>query len=293
MDQQIDEKISWQNLLIALGITAVSIMNYREYNTLKKIYRDVNSEKSIPSKSDSAIIEKIRSEVIEKIRTSNLFNKFNKNFILDSISKVDFRVVDSIDFIRDLNGCYINLKRMKDLKKNILLDVPSKDNFIVIERSVLNQKDAYETIAHEIYHYFDQLLGKDEYKYSHEIKLDTFIDKNIDNNKEYCLKKISILIGTPVDEKDKKEYNSLLDELYKYLKSEKDYYSNTSEIFVRYKVLKDDMIRLGIIDNVNSKITINEIGALLDKYSFSDRLDILPYVFYLDLSKLEELDKVI
>lgn len=292
MDQQIDEKISWQNLIIALGITAFSVVNYREYNTLKKIYKAVNSEQSIPSKSDSLIIEKIRLEVIEKIRTSNIFNKFNKSFILDSISKVDFRVVESIDFTRESNGCYINLKRMKDLRKNVLLDVPSKDNFIVIERRVLSKKNAYSTISHEIYHYFDKLLGKDDYKYSHDIKLDTFIDKNLEN-KKYCLKKISGLIGAPVEEKDKKAHNLLLDELYKALKSEKNYYNNTSEIFVRYKTLKDDMIRLGIINNVNSKITATEILILLDKYTFLDRLDILPYLFYLDLSRLEELDKVI
>ncbi len=292
MDQQIDEKITWQSLLLTLGITAFSVINYREYNTLKKIYKSVNSEKSIPTKSDSVIIEKIRSEVIEKIRNSNIFNKFNKSFILDSISKVDFRIVDSIDFIREeVKGCYINLKRMKDLKKNIFLDVPSKDNYIILQRSSLYKEYISETISHEIYHYFDKLLGNED-KYSEEIKLNKYTDPNV-GDKKYAISKIENIIGTPKKREDDKEYYVILNELYRLLISEKNYYTKNSEIFARYKTLKDDMVKMGVIKNINSKVSIDEIMLLLKKYNSSQRLDILSYLFYLDLSKIEDLDKVI
>lgn len=292
MDQHINEKISWKNILLAFGITAVGVINYREYNILKKIYKAVNSEQSIPSKSDSVIIEKIRSEAIEKIQKSNLFNKFNKKFIIDSISVIDIRVVDSIDFTRESSGCYINIKKVKELKKNILLDVPSKDNFIIIERSALNSKIAAETISHEIYHYFDKLLGSNDVKYSNNINLDKFTDKKVSDYK-YSIGKIEAFIGSPPDSSNINRYKLLLDEIYKQIKSDKEYYTNPNEMFSRYKTLKDDMIRLGIIKDINSKVTIEEIATLFDKYSVSDRLNVLPYIFYLDLSKLEELDKVL
>src|SRR5574343_282033 len=116
-DQRIDEKIKWYNLLLALGIVYNSVMNYKEYSYLQSIYTAINSPQSIPNADDQKRMNEIRIGIIDEIEKSNLFNRFDKKFVIDSIKNIDFRIVDDLNFSPSYSkgsetvACYINLEK--------------------------------------------------------------------------------------------------------------------------------------------------------------------------------------
>lgn len=158
--EEVNEKIKWSNLLFALGLAYIGISKYGEYNKIKDIYGVVNSNESTPTSNEAIWIEKIRSEVIEQIKVSNLFKKFDKEYIIDSIQNINFRIVDDqIPFSKGARACYIYIKPLKGKYTYLLQDqIPSGENFIIINRKSMKDSNYTEVVVHEIYHYFDRLL---------------------------------------------------------------------------------------------------------------------------------------
>ncbi len=185
-------------------------------------------------------------------------------------------------------GFFIDIKQMKKKIKNYLLDVPSGDNFIIIQRSSMNRSDIASSISHEIYHYLDKLIGVDV-DYSQKSNLSKFIDKRI-VDKNSAIKKLSIIL---FGELPSKETMNLLEDIHKDVLINKDYFSEDEEIFARYKTLKDDMVSKHILSDINDKITLSKIVEFLSKCSTSERIGNFTFIFYLDLSKLDELDKIL
>jgi len=289
----LNEKINWANLLIAFGISYAILTNYREYKTLKKIYTAVNSPTSIPSGEDAILIGRIKNEVLSDIEKSNLFNKFGKQFVLDSIRNTNFKIVDTIDFLESEEGymtlaCFLDISRIKNQIKNHLLNVPSGDNFIIIQRSTMTKPNIASTITHEIYHYLDKLIGDDN-DYSRKSKLSRFIDTRVDD-KEAAIRKLSIILFEELP--DTKKMDILLD-TYNDISNDRKYFSSDVEIFARYKTLKHDMVRQGVLSDSNEKLTIRKIAEFLSRCEPDEKLRNFRFIFYLDLGKLDELDKIL
>lgn len=293
--EELNEKIDWKNFIIALGLSVISISNYKEYTNLKRLYSVVNSPSNSPSGLDKELIDAVRRNVLLDIESSDLFNRFNKKFVLDSIKNMSFRIVDTIDFAGKLSSaaCYIDISSLKKPLKNIFLDVPKGDNFIIIERKTMNDPEVVSIITHEIYHYLDHLLGK-KYSYSEEVRLDTVIDKRI-KDKKWGMNKIALLIFgktfeqcVKLDSKSVEVFGDLYDESIQNY----DYYTSSSELFARYKTVKYEMVRLGIIKDMNEKLTIEKVSTLLIEHLDTDRRRLIIF-FYLDMNKLDKIDNLL
>lgn len=296
--EEVNEKIKWSNLLFALGLAYIGISKYGEYNKIKDIYQVVNSKESIPTNDESKWIEKIRTEAIDQIKSSNLFNKFDKKYIIDSIQSINFKVVDKeIPFSKNAKACYVYIKPLKSKYTYLFKDqIPSGENFIIVNRQFMKESDYSEVIVHEIYHYFDRLLTGNGEMYSEENKISQFIDKNLDDE-SYTKKKIMTLMlfktkNSKIYNKESQLINEIVDDLYNEYMDNKKYFASEAELFARYKTLKHQMVKGGYISSINEPTSIENIAQYLfdlDAYNRSGQLFVL---VSLDLSKLKELDKL-
>lgn len=82
-------------LFAAVGMKNI-YRNVDDFRKVKALYREVNSESSIPNVRDAKRIEEIRSQLITNIDSSNFFKNLNKKDIIDSIRLVEFRVIDDM-----------------------------------------------------------------------------------------------------------------------------------------------------------------------------------------------------
>lgn len=156
----------------------------------------------------------------------------------------------------------------------------------------MNKPNISSTITHEIYHYLDKLIGDENVSYSEEAELNKFADIKV-NNKEYAIKKLSaLLFGKFPDNKDSDLMN-VLEDVYRDIKNDKKYYTSSSEIFARYEALKYDMIKAKIIFDINDEITIEKLSKFIIQCSTEEKIDNYKFIFYLDLSKLHELDQLL
>lgn len=290
--EEVNEKIKWSNLLFALGLAYIGISKYGEYNKIKDIYQVVNSNEATPTSNEAIWIEKIRSEVIDQIKVSNLFKKFDKEYIIDSIQNINFRIVDDqIPFSKGARACYIYIKPLKGKYTYLLQDqIPSGENFIIINRKSMKDSNYAEVVVHEIYHYFDRLLTGGEERYSEENKIAQFIDTNLDDER-YTKKKIMALMLF-ANNKGKSE-NEVVDALYDEYMDNKKYFVSEPELFARYKTLKHQMVKGGYISSINESVTIEKLAEYLfglDAWNRSEQLFIL---LSLDLKKLKDLDKLL
>lgn len=291
---EINEKISWHSLLTLLfGTTSLflaGIYTAKEYQELKNIYAVVNSEKSSPNREEDRIIEQIRANILRNIKKSNLFNKFDKEFIIDSIATVKFKIVDTIpgENTSSVLGAYIHLKAGKN-KLGMFLDAPAEDNIIIITRDAIRSSGISRTITHEIYHYFDKLLADDNSEYSSKQKISRFIDTKI-LDEEYAFNKASFVIGVKVHS----DLASVIKQLVKSLVTDRRYYQSNSELFARFKAFKHDLLESGLIEDINQKISKEFFEQFKgdNEVLRSVVLDNIQFLMFVDLDKLEELDSL-
>lgn len=294
---EINEKISWHSLLTLLfGTTSLflaGIDTAKEYQELKNIYAVVNSEKSIPNREEDRIIEQIRANILRNIKKSNLFNKFDKEFIIDSIATVKFKIVDTIpgENTSSVLGAYIHLKADKN-KLGMFLDAPAEDNIIIITRDAIRSSGISRTITHEIYHYFDKLLADDNSEYSSKQKISRFIDTKI-LDEEYAFNKASFIIGVRKKQMST-NLTSLIKRIVKSLVTDRRYYQSNSELFARFKAFKHDLLESGLIEDINQKISKEFFEQFKgdNEVLRSVVLDNIQFLMFVDLDKLEELDSL-
>ena len=301
-----NEKISWKHLLIGLGIYSATqniISNYKNYSYLTKMYNTLNSPLK---KGDKEIIEETRSKLIENVRNSNLFKRFNRESIIDSLKSITIRIVDTLQIggtiglpNGEYSGVCINIDKSNFTNK--LMKPPDGENFILIERYTLNDKYNHfdDVLCHELYHYIDRLYnGKNEY-YSKSINLEQFFDKKI-NDIKYAKSKIRyllFLIGKDEKYNAKDLVDTDVDVEYNRLIDMKEYFQGHSEIFTRFNTTKERMIKFGIIksmnDRINDTIVSKYMVKMLQKKDIQGFYEATELFFYLDLGKIEDLDKIL
>ena len=297
-----NEKISWNKFLLSLLIGYIGYSNinkiYKDYKQNKEIhylYNIINSTTNYPTGEEKEIIENTRNEVIDQIKQSDLFNKFGKPYIIDSIKTATIKIADiDIDIISsDVAAAYIYLEpftkqlqshdNFKDIKT-------TKSNVILINKNFLDSNDLSDMLTHEIYHYVDKLY--DSIYVSTKLDLSQFIDKKI-QNKNYLKNKFSIInTGIPYDElKDDKLKDLIIQYFDTYDKGDIEYLTKPEEIYARWKTLKSKLIDSKIIQDYKNIITTKDIIKFsLDHKLGKEDLDLL---LMIDLNKVEELDKLI
>jgi hypothetical protein len=311
--EKLTEKITWKDLLLwsTLLIGGKQIIKTgQQYNTLNKLYTQINSPESNPTKLESSKINQIREKLINQISNSQDFEKFGKKNLIDSLKVIEFKVVDSLNYIRNVspgsNACFINLGIIKQkTRKEIkwLVNEPSQNNLIVIRKDILREQTPELTIIHELYHYLDKIT---KVKYQFE----EFIDTNINRNKlNYTTNKYAILVRKSMREYNTNEkienfklydndgqkvdiYPLCKEKIDHYIKN-KNYFSSTDEVFARWLTLKTDMIQLGIIKNNQDIITLGEVETYLDKCNEENTEQCYNILLILNWEKLIEFQEYI
>lgn len=269
------------------------ICGYNDYDRVKVICDVINSPKSTPTIDESIWIEDIRQEVIDGIKTSGKFKRSGMGWIIDSISLINFKIVDSvIQFQGRADACYINIKSVKTKFNSLLpLQIPNEDNFIVIKRNKMVESSYKSVVVHEIYHYYDRLLtGSEEKHYSELINMSNFLDENTSNEGYVKGKIMSLMLFINVN--DESELR-VVDGMYEQYLNNKSYYEMDSELFARYKTLKHGMLKGGFIRNIDDTISIKELGGYLESLSNFDRINEVFFLTSIDLDRLKELDELI
>jgi hypothetical protein len=215
------------------------------------------------------------------------------DWIIDSISVINFKLVDSvITFQKGADACYINIKPIKTYFNSLLpLQIPNEDNFIIIRRKSMVDSSYRSVVVHEIYHYYDRLLtGGEEKHYSNLINMSNFLDKNISNEGYIKNKIMSLMLFVNVN--DESELR-VVDEIYNHYTLNKSYYQLDSELFARYKTLKHVMLKSGFIRNIDQTIGIKELSNYVYSLSNYDRVSEVFFLISIDLIKLKELDELV
>lgn len=240
----IDEKVSWKELVIGLGIYLGAnyvIKDYKNFNFINNLYDIANSE----IKDDSLSLE-VKKRIINDVKESAIFVKYGREYILDSLQKTKIIITDK-NIFDESNGFYIHLPNMLEHFKVVnfltLHKKPNVDNIIFIHKKTLDQQNFDEILIHELYHYVDKLLEnrKDhfftDYTYLTKELLEAKLEKIID--KEYL---------------EVFEEHGIRDEIINGILNDKDYLTSNKEIFARVNTLRSNLKRDGFITDINQEI---------------------------------------
>jgi hypothetical protein len=303
--KNLNEKTNWKNILLALGLTFAASRETSKFLNFKEVINTVTSTNSKPNNTESKLIEEIRQDVISEIKDSKIFKKTDKYFIIDSLKKVEFYLVDSIiPFKKQAEACFISISELKKKYKFLISKIPHNDNFIILNRKSLENESYRNTIVHEINHYFDKLLG-DEINYSVENKISSFTDSNLENDVYMRFKISTFLLLEDFDDQKKKNFSreesasiarmkeTILQGILKDYRENLSYYKSSQEIFARFRALKDDMVQSKVIPNVDTPLTIENLATYLGKSSTEKKLENLYLILTIDLTKLDELNKLL
>lgn len=298
----INEKITWKDFLVMVGLSLGANFIGSEiklHNQLNRVYHEVNSTQSDPRGEEKSEVEKVRNDVIINIQNSELFKKFGKQYVIDSIKSVHFKILDDVSFLDSkILACYIHLPLFKEahpIQYKYTSEKPSLENVIIVRRNALDEKDYAETITHELYHYLDNLV---DYK-SKKVDMSKFIDDRVATDDEYAFTKMIGLLAVPRRNIDKESNSGIKETMTSYIKEFKKqfkYLSSNSELFARWKTFKSKLLELGYIKDINQTPTIDDVSKYLagwmEKGARNNDTD-MDLLLVLDFYKLGELDKMI
>lgn len=293
-DDYLTEKIKWQHLLLALGLYH-GAKDLKTAKSINHIYQVVNSPKSDPTESEKKTFDAIRKQMIESVRNSDRFQRFNKEWVIDSLKNIKVKVLDSIDLEgsnpKSTLGAYFYIKPYNDkwISKPIgWIHGESDDNLVFIKREILDDKDLDEILIHELYHYLDRLMS-----YPDETKRLYFFDKKAFKDDKYTLNKLARIMMA-----NQRNYDTLSNDMkrqIKYLyddwKSKKSYYQEPGELFARWNTLKSDMLKDGCLKDINQCPTKKDIYEFLFTRRRVDA-QYLPLLLVLDWDRLEEFNRI-
>lgn len=300
---QVNEKISWKNLLIALSLCYLGDKEIKNLKVAKAMYNDI-SNADTPTKRDNEIIEQIRKDVIDIVQSDNTFIKFNRPYIIDSLKTIQFKIIDEIDDGESTGrsaACYLNLDNIKSnwrYKHIFKYNNINRDNFIIIGRQYINEKGLPNYITHEMYHFLDRMLGDNGMSLSAiENPTENIVDKNVLTNKKWALKKLSLISSGQKYSELPDDLKRQVEEDYNYIMSNKNYYTSNSELFARWKAYKTFLLNRGFISNINQKMTTEELVKSLDIYNKNRKevdgnilLANIDLLFFIDFQKVQDIN---
>ena len=262
---KINEKISWKELLVGLGIylgTDYIIKDYKNYSFLSTLYDVVNTDNT-----DQKLSEKVKDAIINDVKESNLFNEYGKDYILDSLRKTKVVITDKDFLLENSNGFYIHLPNVIENFKIVnfltMYKKPNYENIIFIHKESINNNIFESVLTHELYHYVDKLLSNrnekifTDYSYLTKEKLELKLNKIIDNDILNIMNKQGFS-------------NDIIGEIL----NNRDYLTSNKEIFARVNTLRSNLKRDGYIENINQEINEVIIRNYI-KYNLLNEKDII------------------
>lgn len=299
--EQIDEKITFQEIAMYFALLLASYNTYTVYNNYKeinKLYTIANSASYDGTIEQKHQIDSLKKNIIEQIRISPKFDKNIKPYILDSLQNVTIKFADPTgNLIKKRTGAfYMKLSNFENSLKNsiysplLTINKTSIENIIIVNKKYENDGDLVNVLVHEIYHYVDMLLGQ-KTTLSKELNLTQFIDKNVKNkNKDYISRKFMSIIGKDIDNISPKAQR-LLKKLSNTVSDQNEYLTSSSEIFARWKTFKSYMVKKGYIKDMNSPVSTELFKEYISSNSNLEPYD-SEFLLAIDWNKIPELDKL-
>lgn len=259
---------------------------------VKRLFTIINSTSDYPTGDNIETIENVKNDIIYQIQKSNLYNNIGKEYILDSIKSIKFKIFDPTGrriLKKTTAAMFVKVGMIDDeLSDNFFLkglNSPIK-NIILINKNYLSDEELPEILTHEIYHYVDFLYGGDD-ELSDKLDLSNFVDKNISNKKYLFNKTERIFNLSGLDDDIKNQANDFSKDALKNV----DYLTSNNEIFVRWKTFKSKLVKLGYIEDVKSVVNRETI----DKYNKYNSISLtdLDILLILDWDKIYELDMIL
>lgn len=298
--EQLNEKISIKEIILSLAILYSTYnihAGYNSYSEVKQLYNVVNSSEYNPAVKEKELIERIKEKLITIVEQSSKFDKKNKSYILDSLRKITIKIAEPTGeniFKKSNIAIFLKLGDFEEKikKSSIIYKIAdfksSKENVILINRKYIHDEDIADNIAHEIFHYVDNLLSNDGNYISDKLNLSKFVDKKL-NDENYAFAKLRIIIAPNIVNL-KQKYVNLIKEILKINMKKLNYYSNPSELFVRWKIIKLSMVTTNYIKDMNSDVTYN----ILYKFIKSEKLTApdIEFLFTIDWHRIEEFNKI-
>lgn len=293
--------ISFRHLLLALGIIAISrYADVKLYRGVKKIMDVVNSTQSDPLQREQQFIDSIKKEFTTKVKMEKLFSETQKEWIIDSLKTIQFKVIDSglLDET-NANACFINIDPLKEKIKGRKLvslaldDFPDNSNFIILKRDYITKDPTYKmSVVHELSHYYHHLIREAQMEVP---KMTDFLDKRISDD-SYMQKKIRSLFGINGDIEDKKKseiVKVLVRSICVELRQNEEYFTSEDELYARFKTLKHQMYEQNIIKDMKQPVTKDDVMLFIEStydYLPSDNfVEHAAILVYLDLDKISQI----
>ncbi len=288
MIEKINEKVSLKSIIIGLSFfigTKFVLKTYDNYKFVKELYDVINND--VMNSSEALLVDKVKNDLIENVKKSDLFNKYGKEYILDSLKSSTIKISKSELLLSKSNGFFFHLPVIKEHFKlvNILTSYkkPKSENVIVIEKRLLEDYDYFESVlVHELYHYIDHLYKESGGKYSNMFFYEKFLDTKITDgslDKAYLNNKMLKIFGK--DALNIFIKTTLDNEFFDILKNDIDYYKSDKELYARINTLIFNMKKY----NTNNIYEYFNILMEEENYYSSDIILIL----ILDLEKVDEL----
>lgn len=293
--------ISFRHLLPALGIIAISrYADVKLYREVKKIMDVVNSTQSDPLQREQQFIDSIKKEFTAKVKMEKLFSETQKEWIIDSLKTIQFKVIDS-GLLDETNAraCFINLHYLKEKVKGRKLvalaldDFPNNSNFIILKRSYITTDPTYKrSVIHELSHYYHDLIKGAVMEVPN---MSDYVDKRISDDL-YMQKKIRSLFGINGDIEDKKKseiVKLLVRSILAELRKNEEYLTSEDELYARFKTLKHHMHQQGFIKDMKQPVTKDDVMLFIEStydYLPSDNfVEHAAILVYLDLDKIDQI----
>ena len=196
-------------------------------------------------------IEYARKIVLDKV------SKFHNDSINNKIKTIPIRIGETQ---KEANAHFIHNE------DGLSCIVINKDRTAFLPPSILKH-----TIAHELFHYVDYLLGN--WSTINEKTIQLIVDKD-GLTEEVLIKRLSLLLlkKMPSEIRDKGTMDAIK-ELSEKVYDNLDYYTSNTEVYVRFNNLRRYMFENGLIKNINSDITRESLIKLVEKRDLYKEVD--------------------
>lgn len=250
--------------------------------------------------------ELIIKDVISTYQDANLIFNTEVQYARNIAIKKASKFTDSTEIFNKIKSIPVKIGTIIENNNSdaqFISDIKGTVCIILNKETVhlLDSAKLKNTLTHEFFHYVDYLIGK--WSKINEKTINLVINKSLANSPESSRAKlIYILFGIEQEDRFKHsnpEIYDMLDEYTKDICENADYYTSHSEIYVRFQNLRKYMYENGIINDINSYITKDNLLDLLNSdlwQLFKSDSDIIPLLIFMNfdvnqINKIAVIDK--
>lgn len=243
----------------------------------------------------------IRDVISTYQNADSLFNievKYARNIAIQKASKF----TDSTEIFNRIKSIPVKIGTVlenDDADAQFVSDTKGTVCIIINKETahLLDSARLKNVLTHEFFHYVDYLVG--QWSKVNEETINLVINKGFANSPESARAKlIYILFG--IEQEDRFRHSNpeifdMLDEYTKDICDNADYYTSHSEVYARFQNLRKYMYENGIISNINSYITKEDLLDLLNSDLWqlfkSNSTDIIPLLIFMNFD-VDQINKI-